>query len=117
MNSKIVAGVLCFVAVSTQGCVLAAAGAGAEAGYVLTQEKRTATETLEDQRITSAVKAKLLADPVVSGLNINVDTFKSVVTLRGVLDSATEIQKARDIAASVGGVREVKTDLHVSTRG
>ncbi len=101
------------VASSLSGCWLAVAGAGAEAGYVAAQDERTASETMEDQRITSLVKTKLLADPDVGGLDINVDTFKSRVTLRGFVDTRREADAAVEIAQSVSGVKNVTTQLHL----
>lgn len=96
-----------------QGCWVAAAGAGAEAGYVLTQEDRTATETVNDQRITAAVKTRLLSDTRVAGLDINVDTFKAAVTLRGVVKTAKEAEAAVALAESVNGVRDVSSKLAI----
>ncbi|MCC6955044.1 MAG: hypothetical protein IT290_13080 [Deltaproteobacteria bacterium] len=69
------------------GCWAVAAGAGAEAAYVATQEDRTAGETIDDQRIPATVKSRLLADRTVSGMDINVDTFRRVVVLKGVVES------------------------------
>ena len=95
------------------GCWLALAGAGAEGGYVVAQEDRTAGETLDDQRITASIKTKLLADSDVSGLDVNVDTFKGSVTLRGVVRSEHEAEKAYALAQSVSGVKGVTSKLHV----
>jgi hyperosmotically inducible protein len=94
-----------------EGCWAAAAGAGAEAGYALTQDNRTAGETVTDQRITSTVKGKLLADSRVSGLDINVDTFKSIVTLRGTVRTSQEADAAIELAKNVSGVRSVNSKL------
>ena len=93
------------------GCWAVAAGAGAEAGYVGAQESRTTGETIDDQRITAEVKTNLLADRDVSGFDINVDTFKRVVTLRGFVDSEFEANKAASIARSISGVRDVHSQL------
>jgi len=95
----------------SSGCLLAAAGAGAEAAYVGTQEDRTAGDTIDDQRITSFVKTKLLADPQVSGVDINVDTFKGAVTLRGFVDTTQEAERAIELATSVSGVTSVRSTL------
>ena len=93
------------------GCLAAAAGVGAEAAYVTTQEDRTAGETLTDQRITTTVKTQLLAASDVPGRDINVDTDKSVVTLRGFVREPQEARRAVEIARSVSGVREVVSKL------
>ena len=102
------------VLTSTSGCFLLAAGAaGGEAGYIAAQEDRTAEETVRDQGITASVKSKLVADGDVSGFDINVDTFKQQVTLKGVVDSEQEKQKALQIARSVSGVKSVTSKLVV----
>ena len=69
-------------AATLSGCWLAVAGAGAEGGYIAAQDDRSTSETLTDQRITSTIKTQMIADSDVSGMDINVDTFKGNVTLR-----------------------------------
>ena len=96
---------------STSGCLLAAAGVGAEAGYVATQDDRSTSETLKDQLIVSSIKTKLIADPKVSGFDINVDSFKGSVTLRGALRHSDEIDVALRIARETDGVKEVISKL------
>ena len=100
-----------FMLTCFSGCWVAAAGVGAEAGYIAAQDDRTAGETIDDQRITSVVKSKLLADSDVSGLSINVDTFKRAVTLHGTVGSSYEADKAVSLARSVSGVRDVTSKL------
>lgn len=70
-------------------------------------------EYLDDSVITSKVKAKLLEDKDVSGLAINVETFKAVVQLSGFAKSEAERQKATQLARSVGGVKDVKNDIRL----
>jgi osmotically-inducible protein OsmY len=110
-NTKITIAVLIISGLS--GCWGVAAGAGAEAAYVLTQEKRTAGETLSDQSTTASIKTRLLADSEVSGLNINVDTFKGRVTLKGVVGSRKEAEKAIEIAKNTSDIRTVESKLVV----
>ena len=68
-------------------------------------------EALTDAAITSAVKTKFLAEPGVSGLNINVDTNNHVVTLTGMVKSKAEADKAMMIARETKGVRRVVNHL------
>lgn len=70
-------------------------------------------EYIDDTVITSTVKAKLLEDKDVSGLAINVETFKSVVQLSGFAKSEAERQKAGQLARSVRGVKDVKNDIRI----
>ena len=113
MQRLIVLVVLLGATFSLSGCWLVAAGAGAEGGYIAAQDDRTAGETIDDQRITASVKTKLLADSDVSGLDINVDTFKKNVTLRGSVRTRDEANKAYELAQSVDGVRRVTSKLAV----
>lgn len=101
------------LSLSLSGCWLAVAGAGAQTGYVVAQDDRTVAETLTDQRITATIKTKLLADPLVSGLDINVDTFKKAVTLRGFVKSQAEASQAILLAQNTDGVGSVTPKLVV----
>lgn len=76
-------------------------------------EDRTAGEVFDDTVITSAIKAKLLADSDVGGLDIDVDTMEGEVTLSGTVESEMESQKAEAIAKSVDGVVSVTNNLVV----
>ena len=79
------------------------------------QEKRSTGETIDDQLIVASIKTKLLADPLVSGLQINVDSYKGVVDLIGNVSSYTELARAIEVAQSVSGVKEVHTKLNVKS--
>ena len=75
-----------------------------------------ADSTFSDAATTAEVKAKLLADPVVSGLRIDVDTSGQVVTLTGTVKSETEKKKALEIAGQVSGVTHVEDELKIAAR-
>ena len=102
---------LSLTALNANGCLLAAAGAGAEVGYVATQDDRTASETVQDQVITSSIKTKLIADSVAPGMDINVDTFRGHVTLRGALRSQDQVDRALRIARETEDVKDVESKL------
>jgi osmotically-inducible protein OsmY len=68
-------------------------------------------EYVDDTVITTKVKAALLNDPVVSGLAVNVETFKGIVQLSGFVKTATERDRAVEVARKVGGVEQVKNDI------
>jgi hyperosmotically inducible protein len=71
-------------------------------------------EFITDAAITSEVKTKFLAEPGVSGLNINVDTTNGVVTLSGNVKSKTEAEKAMAIARDSKGVKRVVNHLKMT---
>lgn len=69
---------------------------------------------LDDAGITAAVKAKLLADTMVSGLKIDVDTREGVVYLTGDnINSQAEIDQAMKLARETSGVKNVESKLAV----
>ncbi len=83
------------------------------AGCAGTPLQESTGEYLDDTAITSKVKTTFLNDPVVSGLSINVETFKGVVQLSGFASSDVERERAAALASSIGGVRLVKNDIHL----
>ena len=66
-----------------------------------------------DASITSAVKTKLLGDPKVGGLKIDVDTKDNVVTLTGNVKSEAEKAEAIRLAKTTTGVKSVVDKLTV----
>lgn len=66
-----------------------------------------------DAAITSAVKAKFLADTAVSGLKIDVDTSGGMVTLNGTVSSRAEADRAMTLARNTDGVKSVHDNLKV----
>lgn len=74
------------------------------------------SEPLTDSGITAAVKTALLADPLASGLKINVDTDKTIVTLKGTVSSTEEKARAEEVAKTTYGVGSVVNNLKVSPK-
>lgn len=66
-----------------------------------------------DPTVTSAVKTKLLADPMVGGMRIDVDTAQGVVTLSGEVKTAAERDQAIRLARETDGVKSVNDKLTV----
>jgi len=72
---------------------------------------RTVGERVDDAGITMRVKARLLDDPMVKGLQIDVDTRDTVVFLTGSVGSEAERKQAIDIARTTEGVTNVEANL------
>ncbi|MGH7889765.1 MAG: BON domain-containing protein [Thermodesulfobacteriota bacterium] len=86
------------------------------AGFIGCAGSRThesAGQYVDSSVITAKVKTALLADPDVSGLAIEVETFKDVVQLSGFVNSEEQARKAVEIARGVDGVGSVKNSLIV----
>ena len=64
-------------------------------------------QPVDDTWITTKVKASLLADEDVAGLQIDVETVNGVVTLRGDVASQMQVDEAKRIAADIKGVTDV----------
>lgn len=75
---------------------------------------RTLGERIDDATITADVKARLLEDPQVKGLSIDVDTRDGVVYLTGKVASSTERDRAVSLARDTKHVKEVQSNLVVS---
>ena len=75
-----------------------------------------ASEAMTDAGITAKVKARLLADPDVSGLRIDVDTRDGIVTLSGTVGSAAEKARAVELVGKVDNVARVEDRLTVRPR-
>ena len=92
-------------------------GKSEDAGHATAEKtgdaSRKTGEAVTDASVTSAVKTKMLADPLVKGLKIDVDTSNGVVTLNGNVSSKAEMDKAIMIARGTNGVSRVVSNLHV----
>jgi len=69
----------------------------------------------DDTAITAKVKAAILAEPGLKSLQINVDTKDATVTLTGNVDSDMLRDRAKQIATSTEGVKNVVDNLTVKT--
>lgn len=74
------------------------------------------TDLFTDSLLTAKVKAKLLSDPVVSGLTIHVSTVGGRVYLQGVVANGIQRLRARELAMSVEGVTAVVDLMTLSRR-
>jgi hyperosmotically inducible periplasmic protein len=78
---------------------------------------RPVGQVMDDAAITAAVKAKLLADPTVGGLKIDVDTREGIVYLTGDhMKSQNEIDTAVRLAKETSGVKSVENKLVVGEK-
>lgn len=76
---------------------------------------KTAKETANDAYIVSAINGKILADPDLKFLQINVDSYDGKVTLTGRVPSEEARAKLIDMARTTKGVESVTPNLTVAT--
>jgi hyperosmotically inducible protein len=92
----------------------------AKTGQVVRRKAKEAGQAIADAtadaRITTAVKAKLLANRDLSGFSISVNTTDGVVTLSGAVPSIEAISKAMLVAMETDGVKEVISALQVKSK-
>ena len=74
--------------------------------------KRHFGEVVDDAVISNRLKFKFLKDKMVSGFDINIDTFKGIVSLRGQVTDQSQIDRAIELAERENGVRSVKSYLY-----
>jgi hyperosmotically inducible protein len=89
-------------------------------GMVVREKARQAGSALSDAtvntRTTAAIKGKLITEPGVSAMSINVDTSEGLVTLSGTVASHEQIAKAVRIAMDTDGVNKVISTLQVKPK-
>lgn len=90
----------------------ASLGLGAAAGTA--ESSRSAGTAMKDATISTSVKTKLLADPDIAGMKIDVDVRNKVVSLTGTVASQAQIAQAERLAAGVDGVAAVSNQLKVA---
>jgi hyperosmotically inducible protein len=78
------------------------------------QDRAAAAQSAaRDMWITTAAKARLVANPETPAFDINVDTRDGVVTLFGTVGSKEAREQAEAEVRKIEGVREVENDLQV----
>jgi hyperosmotically inducible periplasmic protein len=96
---------LMFAAAVATGATLAACSE--------TPTRESTGQYVDDAAITTKVKAALVKDQALKAFQISVETYKNVVQLSGFVDSPQLMERAREVASSVEGVRSVRNNLIV----
>jgi len=95
------------IAAAVMGLTFALAGC---AGSPTT---KSTGNVIDDSVIATKVKAKMIDDPVVKALDIQVETFKGTVQLSGFAASQDQIDRAVVIARNTAGVKSVRNDIRL----
>jgi len=82
-----------------------------EATTTLSEQGDKMGAAISDTTITTKIKGAILAEAGLSSLQISVDTMDGEVTLSGSVDSQHNIDRAKEVASSVAGVKKVKNQL------
>ncbi|MXY52353.1 MAG: BON domain-containing protein [Gammaproteobacteria bacterium] len=81
--------------------------------YLDDAANRTPGEVTDDVAIHTILKTRLLRDPEVAGMRVNVEVEKGVVRLYGYVVSEAARDRAQTLAAEIRGVQRVENRLQV----
>ncbi|ORU90730.1 MAG: hypothetical protein A6F71_07120 [Cycloclasticus sp. symbiont of Poecilosclerida sp. M] len=87
-------------------------GAGA-GGYTIGTDERKIGVIADDVSITASIKTTLIKDDQIDAFDINVDTYRGVVTLHGHVKSSALATRAVRLARTIKGVKKVMSKLAV----
>jgi osmotically-inducible protein OsmY len=82
-------------------------------GCAGTPKTASTGEYIDDTAITTKVKTAIFDEPTLKSAEISVETFKGTVQLSGFVNSQADINKAVEVARTVGGVKSVKNDMRL----
>ena len=112
MNKYIACKVL-LLALLLNGCTAVLVGGAGAGGYVAGTDERPLGVISEDISITASVKTTLIKDKQIDAFDINVDTYRGVVTLYGHVKKADQITRVVRLAKSTKGVKKVISKLAI----
>jgi carbamoylphosphate synthase small subunit len=93
--------------------VNAARERGAEVGEKVAVAAAKVRDSAQDAALTSKIKAKMVLDDTIKARSIDVTTDADTVTLTGVVRSATERERAVQLARETAGVANVVDRLKI----
>ncbi|MBA3253364.1 MAG: BON domain-containing protein [Pseudomonadota bacterium] len=102
------------VVVTTAAALVLAACSRSERQEVRTEAKQATNATanvVDNAALTTKVKAALIADEMVKGTQINVDSNSGTVKLTGTVDTPAQLARAVEVAKGVSGVQRVENNL------
>jgi hyperosmotically inducible periplasmic protein len=94
-------------------CTAMVVGATLIAAPAIAVDKANEKTPINDTWLTSKTKIALFADSRVHGRQVNVETKKGLVFIRGKVDSDEAKTAAEEIAKGIEGVKGVKNELQV----
>src|SRR5260221_153723 len=94
--------------IALSGLMLCAALTGVamtSVGCAGTNAHRSTGAYIDDKAVSTRVKTALFRDPVVSGFDVHVKTYRGEVQLSGFVDSPEQKERAAEVARGVEGVQ------------
>ena len=93
------------------GCTTMLIGGAGVGGYAVGKDERSLGVISSDISVTSRVKATLIKDNQIDAFDINVDTYRGVVTLYGHVKSSHQLSRTIKLARTVSGARKIVSKL------
>jgi osmotically-inducible protein OsmY len=87
--------------------------AGTEIAETVSEGASRAAKALDEGKLTTKIKSKMVLDDTIDASDVNVDTVGTVVTLRGSVASRKQHQRVLQLAQETAGVTSVVDKLTV----
>jgi len=113
LMNKHIALTMLLLALFLNGCTAVLVGGAGAGGYIAGTDERPLGIISEDISITASVKTTLIKDEQIDAFDINVDTYRGVVTLYGHVKKTAQITRAVRLAKTTKGVKKVISKLAV----
>lgn len=97
----------------TAGCAPVLVGGAAVGGYYVGKDDRSIGTITDDAAITGKINGKFAKSDLIRVFDINVDTYKGVVTLYGRVASQAAADQAISLAQQTAGVQRVISKLTI----
>lgn len=81
--------------------------------FAADSDRAQGSQPVDDALVTAKVKALLVKDESVKGLEVDVETHNGTVLLSGLVQNPAHITQAEKIARHVEGVKDVKNELKI----
>lgn len=72
-------------------------------------------QAIDNTALQAKVKTKLMADDLVEGSSVNLETKNGIVQLGGFVDDEAKAKRAAEIVGGVEGVQKVDNQLHMKS--
>ena len=95
------------------GCTTVLVGGAGAGGYAAGTDERPLGVIADDATITASVKTTLIKDDQIDAFDINVGTYRGVVTLHGHVKTSAQISRSIRMARTVSNVKKVVSKLVV----
>lgn len=77
---------------------------------------RSVGQALDDKNLGVKIKAKLISEPGIRSLNVDVDVYRGVVFLTGMVENGSQKEKVVDLARSTPGTARIVDNLRAHGR-